>query len=199
MKTTIAFMICSLMLFVFTSCNEKQEEYGEKKATEDPALSAEQSIKRGQYLVTVIGCDHCHTPKKMTEHGPIPDLERWLMGYPATDPLPEIPEGAIGPGRWVLLTNDLTAAVGPWGVSFAANLTPDDTGLGGWSYAQFKKAMTEGKYKGMDNSRPIMPPMPWESMAKLTDKDLRAIYDYLMSIEPIENVVPSYRPPVESN
>ena len=55
--------------------------------------------------------------------------------------------------------------------------------------------MTEGKYKGMENSRPLMPPMPWQSFAHLSNEDLKSIYDYLKSIPPIENVVPSYRPP----
>lgn len=195
MKLKIANLICILLIFICASCNEKKEAYSEQKETEDPAVAKKKSVERGEYLVTVIGCDHCHTPKKMTENGPVPDLDRWMMGYPGNDPLPEVPENAVGPGRWVLLTNDLTAAVGPWGTSFGANLTPDDTGIGSWSFEQFKKALREGKYKGMDNSRPIMPPMPWESIGHLTDEDLRAIYDYLMSIKPIENVVPSYRPP----
>jgi hypothetical protein len=194
MRTRKSLCIGILILLLSFSCQEKQKDYAEKTEP-DPVALKKASIERGEYLVSVIGCDHCHTPKKMTEQGPVPDLDRWMMGYPANDPLPEIPEDAIGPGKWVLLNNDLTAAVGPWGVSFGGNLTPDDTGIGSWSFAQFKKAMTEGKYKGMDNSRPLMPPMPWQSFAKLSNEDLKAIYDYLMSIKPIENVVPSYRPP----
>jgi hypothetical protein len=195
MKTKIFLAVSASLLLMMSSCKEKQEDYSEKTEAEEMALSKEESVKRGEYLVTVIGCDHCHSPKKMTDQGPVPDLDRWLMGYPANDPVPEVPENAVGPGRWILLNNDLTVAVGPWGTSFGANLTPDDTGIGTWSFDQFKKAMTEGKYKGMENSRPIMPPMPWQSFAHLSDEDLKSIYDYLMSIPPIENVVPSYRPP----
>jgi len=195
MKTTIFLAVSTSLLLMMSSCKEKQEDYSEKTEAEEMALSKEESIKRGEYLVTVIGCDHCHSPKKMTDQGPVPDLDRWMMGFPANDPVPEVPENAVGPGRWVLLNNDLTVAVGPWGTSFGANLTPDDTGIGTWSFDQFKKAMTEGKYKGMENSRPLMPPMPWQSFAHLSNDDLKSIYDYLMSIPPIENVVPSYRPP----
>ncbi len=195
MKTTIFLAVSASLLLMVPSCKEKQEDYSEKSEAKVMALSKEESIKRGEYLVTVIGCDHCHSPKKMTDQGPVPDLDRWMMGYPANDPVPEVPENAVGPGRWVLLNNDLTVAVGPWGTSFGANLTPDDSGIGSWSFDQFKKAMTEGKYKGMENSRPLMPPMPWQSFAHLSNEDLKAIYDYLMSIPPIENVVPSYRPP----
>ncbi len=126
----------------------------------------------------------------MTPQGPVPDMDRWLMGYPSQDPLPEINKNEIGPDKWVLLNNDLTAAVGPWGVSFAANLTPHQTGLGNWTFEQFKKAMTEGKYKGVENTRMLLPPMPWQSYAGMKDEDLKAIYEYLKSIKPIENLVP---------
>lgn len=186
------FIVCSLSL---QSCQEKNESYVDKNKAEVLSKSDADLVKQGEYLVRSIGCDHCHTPKKMTDQGPVPDMDRWMMGYPQGDPLPEIPDNIGGPAGWLLMNNDLTAAVGPWGVSFGANLTPDDTGLGSWSFEQFKKAMTEGKYKGMDNSRPLMPPMPWQSYRDMKEEDLKAIFLYLQSIEPIENIVPSYRPP----
>ena len=117
------------------------------------------------------------------------------MGYPSQDPLPKINKNELGPDKWVLLNNDLTAAVGPWGVSFAANLTPHQTGLGNWTFEQFEKAMTEGKYKGVENTRILLPPMPWQSYASMKDEDLRAIYEYLKSIKPIENLVPNHISP----
>ncbi len=188
-----------LVLAVFAlSCKEKQEtteNYTAKIQTAESTPTKEERIKRGEYLAKAIGCDHCHSPKKMTEAGPVPDMERWMMGYPANDPLPEIKMEALGPGKWGLFNGDLTAFVGPWGVTFGANLTPDDTGIGTWTFDQFKKAMTEGKHKGMDNTRPLLPPMPWQTYAGLTEEDLQSIYDYLMSLKPIENVVPAYIPP----
>ena len=78
----------------------------------------------------------------MTPKGPVPDTDRWLMGHPANDTLPAIVTEALGPNKWLLFNNSLTAAVGPWGVSFSANITPDDTGIGSWTYDQFKIAMT---------------------------------------------------------
>jgi hypothetical protein len=94
-----------------------------------------------------------------------------------------------------LLNNDLTAAVGPWGVSFSANLTPHQSGIGNWTFDQFKKAMTEGKYKGVENTRMLLPPMPWQSYAHMKEEDLEAIFAYLQSITPIENLVPNHIPP----
>ena len=51
----------------------------------------------------------------------------------------------------------------------------------------------------MENGRPLMPPMPWESYIEMKDDDLKAIFEYLKSIKPIENVVPSYIPPAPVN
>jgi hypothetical protein len=84
--------------------------------------------------------------------------------------------------------------MGPWGTTFAANLTPDDTGIGTWTETQFKNALTHGKLKGLNGSRMIMPPMPWQNFVALKDKDVKAIYYYLKSLPPYKNIVPSFRP-----
>jgi hypothetical protein len=94
----------------------------------------------------------------------------------------------------VVTTPTLTAWSGPWGVSFAANLTPDqNTGLGTWTEDMFVKAIRTGKHMGV--SRPILPPMPWQDIAAMSDGDLKAIYAYLRSIPPIVNHVPDPIPP----
>jgi hypothetical protein len=55
--------------------------------------------------------------------------------------------------------------------------------------------MTQGKYKGLDNSRMLMPPMPWQSYSEMKEEDLNAIFEYLKTIKPIENIVPNHIPP----
>ncbi|NNJ81366.1 MAG: c-type cytochrome [Flavobacteriaceae bacterium] len=190
MKTSTYLSFYLLFMVLLTSCSEKKQSY----ASPDPAnLSEAELIEKGEYLIENMGCAHCHTPKRLTEKGPVPDMDRWLMGYPASDSLPKIDPNMIESSPWLLFHPDLTAAVGPWGSSFAGNLTPDDTGIGNWTLDQFKKALREGKYKGMDQNRPMMPPMPVFSSMK--DGDLKAMFTYLKSIPPIENVPPSYRPP----
>jgi hypothetical protein len=92
---------------------------------------------------------------------------------------------------WVLFNAHNTATVGPWGATFAANLTPDATGLGTWTEEQFIKALREGKFKGLDNTRQLLPPMPWQSYAKMTDDDLKAMFAYLKTIKPVKNSVPA--------
>ncbi len=155
------------------------------------ATTAENLAKRGEYLVTAGLCDDCHSPKIMTPNGPEPDPARRLSGHPSDEVLPEITNKQMAaPGQWVLFSPGFTAAVGPWGTSFSANLTPDDTGIGAWSFEQFKKAIREGKSKGMDGTRPLLPPMPWPNFKNMTDDDLRAIYTYLKTLPPVKNVVP---------
>lgn len=152
-------------------------------------------IKRGQYLVTIMGCADCHAPKKMTPQGPAPDMDRFLSGYNSAEPLGSYDKNLVKTGQWVLFNGQNTAFAGPWGVSFAANLTPDPTGIGNWSLAQFTKAMRQGKFKGLDNTRPLLPPMPWPNYTAMTDDDMRAVFTYLKSIKPISNAVPAAMPP----
>lgn len=159
-------------------------------------MSLQDSIARGKYLVTTIGCADCHSPKRMTERGPeeIPELA--LSGHPAGDTLPPLSMDAMQKG-WMLMTGDLTAAVGPWGISFSANLTSDDTGIGNWTMERFKTAMREGKLKGDKGGRMMLPPMPWQNFAKLSDEDLESMFKYLQSTEPVENAVPAPIPPTK--
>lgn len=183
------FLVVFLIIFT-TSCKNK----GYEEVPEEKKMTMNDSIKRGEYLVKTIGCHDCHSPKRMTERGPeeIPELA--LSGYQAGDSLPPINSEAVQNG-WMLMSGDLTAAVGPWGVSFAANLTSDDTGLGNWTMERFKTAMREGKLKGDKGGRMMLPPMPWQNLSKLTDEDLESMFKYLQSTDPVENAVPAPIPP----
>lgn len=166
------------------------------QAGENPEQATPEQVKRGEYLVTIGGCNDCHSPKIMTEHGPEPDPTRLLSGHPSDAPLPKITDpGMAKPGQWLLFNDMFTSGTGPWGTSFAANLTPDDTGIGTWTFPQFKKAIREGKSKGLDGTRPLLPPMPWFNYALMSDEDLQAVYAYLRSLPPVKNVVPAALPP----
>ncbi len=153
---------------------------------------AARRIERGRYLVTIMFCNDCHTPFKMGPNGPEPDMSRMLSGHPEGMKLPPAPTTS---GPWMMVGSATdTAWAGPWGISYTANLTPDqNTGIGIWTEDMFIKAMRTGKHMG--TSRPIMPPMPWQWIGKATDEDLKAIFAYLKSIPPIVNHVPDYEPP----
>jgi mono/diheme cytochrome c family protein len=164
----------------------------ETKGTSTPAQSP---VERGKYLVTVGGCNDCHTPKKLGPNGPEPDMTRQLSGNPSTEKLAAVPAGLIAPDKYLTVVNNhLGAWVGPWGVSFAMNLTPDKaTGLGSWTEEMFVTALRTGKHQG--TGRPILPPMPWNWYRNMTDEDLKAVFAYLQSLPPINNPIPDPLPP----
>ena len=157
-------------------------------AAQKPARSGSGRVERGKYLVTIMGCHDCHTPKKMGPQGPEPDMSRMLSGSPEEAKLPPPPKLAAGP--WIAAASwDLTAWSGPWGVSYAVNLTPDEnTGLGIWTEEMFMRALRTGRHMG--TSRPILPPMPWQLYSSTTDDDVKAIYAYLRSIPKVKNRAP---------
>ncbi|HOZ40889.1 MAG TPA: c-type cytochrome [Flavobacteriales bacterium] len=149
-------------------------------------------VERGKYLVEIMGCHDCHSPKQMGPNGPYLDPERILSGYPADRPLPPQPVSHEG---WALLNMDLTAAVGPWGTTFAANITSDESGIGNWTEEQFERALKKGLYKGSEGSRPLLPPMPWQNYVNMSKEDVSAVFAYLKSTKPVANVVPAPIPP----
>jgi hypothetical protein len=156
------------------------------------SASAMPTVDRGKYLVTTTGCNDCHTPWAMGPQGPAPDMTKMLSGHPA---------GMMIPGQAMLMppwmaagSMTMTAWSGPWGVSFTANLTPDSaTGIGAWTQDQFVNSLKTGKHMG--TGRAILPPMPWNWFAQMTDADLASMYMYLRSIPPISNKVPDPLPP----
>lgn len=152
-------------------------------------------VERGRYLVTLGGCEDCHSPKVMSPKGPVSHPLKTLSGQQADAKIPDVPQGALTPNGWMAMTNgDMTAWAGPWGMSFAANLTPDPaSGLGGWTEEMFIKTMRTGKHQG--TGRQILPPMPWQNYGKMKDEDLKDIFAYLKSLPPIKNVVPQPVPP----
>ncbi len=149
-------------------------------------------IKRGALLVAAGDCVTCHTPFKMGANGPEKDVARGLSGHPEQLKLGAPPK-LDNDWNWAGSAT-MTAFVGPWGTTYAANLTPDrETGIGAWKEKDFVQAMRTGKHVGV--ARPIMPPMPWQAIAALPDGDLRAIYAYLMAQPAVNNKVPEYVPP----
>lgn len=161
-------------------------------APKEATASAPASVERGKYLVTAMGCGDCHSPKRMGPQGPLEVESRLLSGHPEGTELPPAPAPS---GPWIAsASGDQTAWAGPWGVSFATNLTPDEnTGIGSWSEDTFVKALKTGRHMGV--ARPILPPMPWTAMRHLSDEDLRSIYAYLQTVPPVHNRVPEPLPP----
>jgi hypothetical protein len=188
--SSIAAAAIAGIVILGTGCKPKVAE------ASTAVMTSDQMVEHGKYLVMVGGCNDCHSPKIMTQMGPVVDTNNLLSGSPDGMHLAYIDSNSITPGKWYLSSADLTGWVGPWGISYSANLTPDSTtGIGGWTDEMFIKVIRSGKYMGIESGRPIMPPMPWEAVAKMTDQDLKCIYAYLRSIKPVKNRVHDYVPP----
>lgn len=157
-----------------------------------PGKPDAKQIARGKYLVTIGGCNDCHTPLKKAPGGPAWDMDRMLSGHPDTLPMPPAP---VHDEPWGLaFGSTMTAFSGPWGTSFSRNLTPDaETGLGAWTEKDFIATIRNGRHLG--RGRPLLPPMPWFNYREATDDDLRAIFAYLRSIPAVKNRVPDPLPP----
>jgi len=138
---------------------------GEESAQPASPARSMTPVERGEYLVVITGCDDCHTPGAL--YG-APDFERRLSG------------------------SDL-GWQGPWGVSYPRNLTPDvETGIGAWTDAEIERALRSGVKK---DGTPILPPMPWPSLARLTPEDMAAVIAYLRSLPAVSHKVPAIVPP----
>jgi mono/diheme cytochrome c family protein len=108
-------------------------------------------LKKGQYLATIAHCMECHTP--FGQRGR--DFENKLGAGGAEFP-------------------------GPWGVSVSRNITSSKTkGLGSWTDAEIKRAITQGVSK--DGSH-LKPPMGFGYYAKMTDADLDAVIAFLRTV-----------------
>ncbi|HEX2630923.1 MAG TPA: c-type cytochrome [Chitinophagaceae bacterium] len=178
-----ALSVCAIIV----ACN------GKGSSETKTAITQDSLIKRGDYLVSTMGCDDCHSPKAFGPDGVHIIPEQRLSGHQANVQLGPIDTSVMSKG-WVMMSMIGNAAVGPWGISYAANITSDSTGIGMWSEEQFFRAMRKGLYKGIEGNRPLMPPMPWEVYGKMTDDDLRAVFAYLKSTKPVKNPVPAWRP-----
>lgn len=191
MKKKSMLLVASLAGFITIwtiGCNDQPSSTSKNNQADSASL-----VKRGEYLVSTTGCDDCHSPKKMGPMGPelIPELR--LSGHPENVALPSVDTSVVGKG-WALFAPGQTATVGPWGASYAGNITSDATGIGGWTEEQFMNCIKKGIFKGLEGNRPLLPPMPWYVMKNMTDEDLKAIFYFLKTTKPVKNVVPSTKP-----
>lgn len=187
-------VLTGAVMFALIACTDGSARSENKQVV----INKDSLIKRGSYLVNAMGCDDCHSPKIFNPTGFEIDMEHRFSGYLATNPKSKANTSVMKDG-WMLFKMDLTSAVGPWGQSYAANISSDATGIGNWTEEQFIRALREGKSKGLKESRPLLPPMPWFVYKNMSDTDLKAIFAFLKTTKPIENRVPGPKTLAELN
>ena len=186
-KKLVLFISISVLIFLSQACSDTKNE--PPAAAASTYGSYDSQVAWGEHLVKVGGCNDCHTPKKMGPEGPEDDMSLMLSGHPAQMPPADFdPKEAARKG--LVVTQTFTAWTGPWGVTYAPNLTSDSTGIGGWKEEQFLKALQEKKWMGLENTRPLMPPMSMMPAVKMSDDELKAIFAYLKSTPPVKNTAP---------
>jgi mono/diheme cytochrome c family protein len=201
--STVIVLVLSLVIFIFSKCNQNENKSDNTSGSDSSAVAASSyagfgsQVKWGEHLVTIGGCNDCHTPKKMTPMGPQLDTSLALSGHPAQMPPPDVDRKEME-AKGLAVTQTLTAWVGPWGISYAANLTSDSSGIGDWDENRFIYCIRQGKWEGLQGSRPLLPPMPWDMYRQMTDDELKAIFAYLKSTKPIKNNVPVAALPVSA-
>ena len=128
------------------------------------------STEYGAYLVNAASCGECHTKQEKGEFVGEPLAGGFEFKYP---------NGSV---------------------VRSMNITPHETGIGNWSREQFIE-----RFKMHTDSGYVPPPvdwsksqfqtvMPWLMYAGMTESDLGAIYDYLRTVKPVENVVEKWTP-----
>jgi mono/diheme cytochrome c family protein len=76
-----------------------------------------------------------------------------------------------------------------FGSIYTTNITPDaETGIGGWSEAAFERAMREGVDR---EGRHLYPAFPYDHFTLVNDEDIRALYAYFMTREPVRARAPA--------
>lgn len=79
----------------------------------------------------------------------------------------------------------------PFGTIYSTNITPDaEAGIGGWTEADFLRAMHEGVDRA---GRNLYPAFPYDHFARVTDDDVNAIYAFIMTRDPVRSTVPANR------
>ena len=182
--------IFSAIILFFTQCtDEKKSDTDEIKPTVTQYGAFDSQVKWGENLVKVGGCNDCHTPKKMGAQGPELDMSLMLSGHPAQMPPPDF-DAREAAKKGLVVTQTFTSWTGPWGTTYAVNLTSDSTGIGNWKEEQFVKCLKEKKWMGLDNTRPLMPPMSMMPVTEMSEDELKAIFAYLKTTPAIKNVAP---------
>jgi mono/diheme cytochrome c family protein len=108
-------------------------------------------LKRGFYLATIGHCMECHTPMTKGHHDFANDTGKGGMEF-----------------------------TGPWGVSVSRNITSSKAkGIGDWTDADIKRAITQGIDKDGNH---LKPPMAFGYYAHMTDADINAVIAWLRTV-----------------
>ena len=125
-------------------------------------------VEYGEYVINLAACIDCHTPMEKGQY----ILEKSFAG-----------------GREFMM---------PGGILQTANITPHkETGIGLWTeetFIQRFRAYNDSVFNPPVVGNGFNTMMPWTLFANMDEYDLKAIFAYLQSIQPVENKVVLFTP-----
>ena len=141
----------------------RHDPYPEAEAGYTPEMMRD-PVKRGSYLVTIGHCMECHSPR-----------ERGISDFS---------KNGLGKGGRRFSSADVQGFPASWPGSTASNITSHpEKGLGKWSDAEIKRAITQGISR---DGRQLQPPMAFSFYRGINDADLNAIVAYLRTLPPLD-------------
>lgn len=136
-------------------------------------------IAHGKYIATIAGCTSCHTPYTADFQKPPQDLtieQIQMLAFNGKDALDQDK----------LLSGNQPFDLGPAGIVYSRNLTPDEeTGLGKWTDDQIRTAVKTG---ALPNGSVLFPLMPYHVFNGMADADLDAVIAYLRSVKAVKSL-----------
>ncbi|MEX0886623.1 MAG: hypothetical protein WD009_09310 [Phycisphaeraceae bacterium] len=140
-------------------CGRDDAAHAQMRSIAEPHIAAASVEDAGRYLVTIAGCNDCHTPGWDRTNGDVPE-DQWLLG------------SDVG-------------FHGPWGTTYAGNVR------------LYFSYLTEDQWVEHARQWQALPPMPSMNINRMSEQDLRAIYRYVTSLEPVGEGMPGFIPPGE--
>lgn len=121
-------------------------------------------VRRGAYLATIGHCLECHTPTG----------DKGALQF----------DTALGAGGRPFMPSFVKGLPARWQGVVSRNITPHpDKGIGAWSDAEIKRAITQGVSR---DGRKLQEPMAFAWYAGIRDEDLDAIVAYLRTLAPLD-------------
>ena len=173
--TSLAFIFSLILIMTFAT------SAGASPNNQDDTL------QQGKYIATIAGCTECHTPLKAEYQDPTKYTLEQLqtISFNAIAALDETK----------LLSGGRAFDLGPAGILFTRNLTPDkETGLGDWTDEQIKIAVKTGV---SHDGKVLFPVMPYHVYNGMADADMEAVVAYLRSVNAVSNQVPESTIPTD--
>jgi mono/diheme cytochrome c family protein len=172
MRNFLVFALAFILAFIGLATSSGSAGAGNNPQEDLPA--------QGRYIATIAGCTSCHTPDKAEYQNPqtltIDQIK--TLAFNANDALDT--DKFLAGGR--------PFDLGPAGVVYTLNLTPDEVnGLGNWTDEQIKIAMKTGlDAKG----KTLFPVMPYHVYNSMADSDANAVVAFLRSVNAVDNLPP---------